>query len=184
MLKLIQGLARCEQEKFYGWRLGMAQIDITGKAEQVSTCLGKSKCTCQILGVEGKNSEGIVCQRLQCMLCPPVPDKEVGETAKASMEWQNLPRIVSHAFSREEIWRYTVQSGDTNPIHQGTHPMVPGLCMAWYLQRVLAISSLHWKVSFHAPVYAGDVWTIVQDARQMVGYVDRKRVCTIRSIKK
>ena len=162
----------------------MVQIDITGSAERVSTYLGKSKCTCQVLGVEGKNSKGIVCQRLQCILCPPVHDKTVGETAKATMGWQNLPCIVSHAFSREEIWRYIVQSGDTNPIHQGMHPIVPGLCMVWYLQRVLAISALHWKASFHAPVYAGDVWTIVQDAKQMVGYVNKKRVCTIRSIKK
>ncbi len=180
MLQLIQGLARCNQEKFYGWRIGAATVDIEKEACCYLSTSEQSRHACRVLTVEGMTKDKAVCQRLQCLVWPPAAEecKEAGTPDIRA--YPNAVYRLQHCFSREEIRQYIVQSGDLNPIHQGERPIVPGLCIAWYVQRTLACPSIHWKISFHRPVYAGEIWTMMQDKKQLIGYVHDKRVCTIR----
>lgn len=61
--------------------------------------------------------------------------------------------------SRQEIDRYQMLSEDSNPIHCGSHAIVPGFLLC---NRVLPLVleqaklPLRWLVRFHVPVYEGE----------------------------
>lgn len=185
MLQLIQGLARCNQEKFYGWRIGAATVDIEKEDGCYLSTNEQYRHGCRIITVMVTTKNKDICQRLQCVIWPPAAgERKVAETDVDMRVYPDTVYRLRHRFSREEIRQYIAQSGDLNPIHQGERPIVPGLCIAWYVQRTLACPSIHWKISFHRPVYAGDILTMMQDKKRITGYVYNKRVCTIRILRK
>lgn len=182
MMPMIRELARCNQALFYGWRIGTVRIDIAGPASHFVSKMTPVRHSCRSIIIQGINENGCMCQYMQCVVCQPK-----AASPKAHPSISDLPagqaRMVLHVFSIEEIQQYCIQSGDNNPIHQGEHPIVPGLYIAWYIQRTLAVSLLHWKVSFHAPVYADDTVTVVQGAGRWCGYVQTHQVFTIQLLR-
>ena len=178
MMSMIRELAKCNQALFYGWRIGMVRIDITGQASHFVSQMAPMRHSCRRITIQGTNENGCICQQMQCVVCQPKEKSSKAHTAAAQLQTGQV-RIVSHAFSKEEIQEYLGQSGDSNPIHHGEHPIVPGLCILWYIQQTLAVSPLHWKTSFHAPVYADDTVTVVQEAGRWYGYVRDHQVFTI-----
>lgn len=181
MMPLIQELAQCDQSLFYGWRIGSVRIDMAGQAARFLSHIAPIRHGCCVITIQGIQEDSCICQQMQCVVCQPRAKSQ--KTHKTmSLYPGGQQRRILHTFSREEIQQYLIQSGDDNPIHQGTHPIVPGLCILWHLQQDLAISSLHWKASFHAPVYAGDTVTVVQEAKRWHGYVRTHRVFTIQLV--
>ena len=67
-------------------------------------------------------------------------------------------------------------TGDENIIHQGEHPVIPGLCMAAWLQQTLRLTELDWRISFLAPVYAGDELAVYAAEQELAAYVGSFKV--------
>ena len=62
-----------------------------------------------------------------------------------------------HVFSAGEVAEFTAQAGDTNVLHRGEHPVVPGLLMLECLladERFRDVSRLQMK--FRQAAFAGD----------------------------
>ena len=60
--------------------------------------------------------------------------------------------------------------------------IVPGLCMAAWLQRELALTELDWRITFVAPVYAGDELCIYRTEGQLAAYVGAINVFVIKEL--
>lgn len=67
--------------------------------------------------------------------------------------------IQRRSFSPGEIMRYTQLSGDRNGIHQGDHPVVPGMLCLLAIEDVLALQDIfcrRFSVQYKRPLYAGE----------------------------
>ena len=80
----------------------------------------------------------------------------------------------------QEVRDYVAYTGDENIIHQGEHPIVPGLCMAAWLQQALQLTELDWRISFLAPVYTGDKLVVYAGEQELAAYVDGFKVFSIK----
>ena len=88
--------------------------------------------------------------------------------------------MARHVFTAQEIADYVAYTGDENIIHKGEHPIVPGLCMAAWLERELQLTELDWKLSFLSPVYAGDELRVYDDGEKLAAYVGAANVFVIK----
>ena len=88
--------------------------------------------------------------------------------------------VARHVFTAQEIADYVAYTGDENIIHKGEHPIVPGLCMAAWLERELQLTELDWKLSFLSPVYAGDELRVYDDGEKLAAYVGAANVFVIK----
>ena len=60
---------------------------------------------------------------------------------------------------------------DTNSIHRGENPVVPGLCMIEHLWRALNKPlPLNWDVKFKMPAFAGEQIDIYKNGASLDGY--------------
>lgn len=67
--------------------------------------------------------------------------------------------IQRRSFSPSEIKRYTQLSGDNNGIHQGDHPVVPGMLCLLVIEDALALRDIfcrRFSVQYKRPFYAGE----------------------------
>ena len=80
----------------------------------------------------------------------------------------------------QEVRDYVAYTGDENIIHQGEHPVIPGLCMAAWLQQALQLTELDWRISFLAPVYAGDELAVYAAEQELAAYVGGFKVFAIK----
>ena len=177
MLELAHKLADSDAKFFGGWVLAGAEVHIHGvaKALQNNVLLAKErKAMIQVLGTE---TDGTIAKELRVFLVlpkqrlgakPAVPTAQTGELAAA------------HSFTPEEIAQYVAYTGDENIIHKGEHPVVPGLCMAAWLQKALQLTELDWRISFLRPVYAGDELRVYAEGKTLSGYVGAANVFVIK----
>ena len=177
MLELAHKLADSDAEFFCGWVLAGAEAHIHGHADVLTNkeLLRKErKCIIQVLGET--RSGGAAKELRVFLLLPkqrlgskePLPEQPQGELA------------AEHCFTVEEIGAYVAFTGDENIIHQGDHPVVPGLCMAAWLQRALRLQELDWRISFLSPVYAGDELKVYRTANELLAYVGAAKVFVIK----
>lgn len=67
--------------------------------------------------------------------------------------------IQRRSFSPGEIRRYTQLSGDRNDIHQGDHPVVPGMLCLLAIEDALALQGIfcrRFSVQYKRPLYASE----------------------------
>lgn len=72
-------------------------------------------------------------------------------------------------FSKSEILSFVSDTGDFNPIHQGEHPVVPGLL----IMEKLILDLMHsFTIRFRTPLYADEPVRLVshKDSGRMDGY--------------
>lgn len=161
MLGLIRGLADCDERFFCGWVLARAEIAVDGAADDYINAAVAQKPRKVVMEVQGRRG-GEVCQRLRTLLVLPrqsLAAKAAGTSFSPAEENSGgLKADIRHVFTQAEIDEYTALSGDDNIIHKAgaVRAVVPGLCMAYFLQRELNLKQLHWIVSFLSPVFAGD----------------------------
>lgn len=161
MLGLIQKLADCDERFFGGWVLACVEIAVDGAADEYINASVSEKGRKAVIEVQGR-SGGVGCQRLRTLLLLPrhsLAAKAAGASIPpAEDNSDGLKADIRHVFTQAEIDDYTALSGDDNIIHKAgaVRAVVPGLCMAYFLQRELNLKQLHWVVSFLSPVFAGE----------------------------
>lgn len=177
MLELAHKLADSDAEFFGGWVLAGAEAHIHGRTDTLTNkeLLRKErKCIIQVLGT-ARNGETV--KELRVFLLLP----KQGLGSKAPLQEQPQGELAAeHCFTVEEVGAYVAFTGDENIIHQGGHPVVPGLCMAAWLQQALRLQELDWRISFLSPVYAGDELKVYRTENELRAYVGAAKVFVIK----
>ncbi len=179
MIELAQELANCDEKFFDGWVLGRAEIQIKDKyvapinfQNEVLLCKNRKA----VIKVTGCDDNGKLQEFLKVFLI--LPEHEL--KTKAPVSEKNTGAVLtSHTFTVQEIDGYTDLSGDKNIIHKNRNPIVPGLCMAWYLQKFLNLDNLHWKVTWLSPVYADDCVNFYRENKMIKAYVGTVNVFVV-----
>lgn len=177
MLELAHKLADSDAKFFGGWVLAGVEAHIHGEAQELTNSVLLAKERKSIIRVLGTTADGSVAKELRVFLV--LPKRELGMKQPEA----SFPRgecVARHVFTAQEIADYVAYTGDENIIHKGAHPVVPGLCMAAWLQKELRLASLDWKLSFLAPVYAGDELRVYADGAKLAAYVGAANVFVIK----
>ncbi|MGM9582552.1 MAG: hypothetical protein ACI3WU_02375 [Phascolarctobacterium sp.] len=176
MLELAHKLADSDSKFFGGWVLAGAEAHIHGRAAELENRVlltKERKCIIQVLGTV----EQQVVKELRVFLV--LPKQQLGSKAKVA-EIPTGKLLVKHVFTVQEVRDYVAYTGDENIIHQGEHPVIPGLCMGAWLQQALQLTELDWRISFLAPVYAGDELALYATEQELAAYVGSFKVFTIK----
>lgn len=177
MLELAHRLADSDAKFFGGWVLAGAEAHIHGVAHELRNNALLAKERKSIIQVLGTAEDGSVSKELRVFLV--LPKHTLG--TKALPEQKPLGELLAqHTFTTQEIDAYVAFTGDENIIHKGAHPIVPGLCMAAWLQKELKLKQLDWRISFLAPVYVGDELKVYTDSNVLNGYVGSTNVFVIK----
>lgn len=64
------------------------------------------------------------------------------------------------SFTLEDVWEFVDSVGDTNPIHQGNQPVVPGLLLMEYIKNKLPTSVKKLELSFRNAIFANEVFKL------------------------
>ena len=179
MLELAHKLAESDTKFFGGWVLAGVEVHIHGQAAELAnkTLLEKErKCIIQVLGTSSGPAPTIV-KELRVFLV--LPKNKLGyKQAPAQKPAGEL--LVRHAFSVQDVRDYVAYTGDENIIHQGNNPIVPGLCMAAWLQQALRLTELDWRISFLSPVYAGEELSVYAGGGELMADVGSSKVFNIK----
>lgn len=173
MLELAHKLADCDPKYFTGgWVLAGVEAHVHGAAARLEniTILEKERRT--VLEVLGTTAFGTKVKSMRVFMVKP---KEI--TAEADNNFQvDFPGklLVEHIFTKAEIDAYVAYTGDENIIHKGEHPIVPGICMACFLQDFMGLRELDWRIAFKAPVYADDKLVVYVKENQLTAYVNER----------
>ena len=176
MLELAHKLADSDSKFFGGWVLAGVEAHIHGLAIELENRVlltKERKCIIQVLGTDQQQ----VVKELRVFLV--LPKQQLGSKDKVA-EVPTGKLLVKHVFSVREVRDYVAYTGDENIIHQGEHPVIPGLCMAAWLQQALRLTELDWRISFLAPVYAGDELAVYAAEQELAAYVGSFKVFTIK----
>lgn len=177
MLELARGLADCDESFFGGWIIAGMEVHLHGASQRLEnrTLLAKKrKCIMQVVGTD---AAGRQVKELCTFLVLPA---SVGSAAKREPVEPTGELLAEHCFSVQEVRDYVAFTGDRNIIHEGEHPIVPGLCMASWLQGELGLTELDWRISFLAPVYTDEELRVFREEKQLVAYVGGARVFSIK----
>lgn len=177
MLELAHKLADSDAKFFGGWVLAGAEAHIHGTAKELANKVLLAKEHKAMIQVLGTAADSSVVKELRVFLV--LPKQKMGaKTAPSAEPEGNL--IATHIFTTQEIAAYVAYTGDENVIHKGEHPIVPGLCMAAWLQKELELCELDWRISFLSPVYAGNELRIYAQGKVLSGYVGAVNVFVIK----
>ena len=176
MLELVHKLADSDSKFFGGWVLAGVEAHIHGQATELENRVLLTKERKFIIQVLGTDQQQVV-KELKVFLV--LPKQQLGSKAKVA-EVPTGKLLVKHVFSVREVRDYVAYTGDENIIHQGEHPVIPGLCMAAWLQQALRLTELDWRISFLAPVYAGDELAVYAAEQELAAYVGSFKVFAIK----
>ncbi|MGM9569245.1 MAG: hypothetical protein ACI3XC_04095 [Phascolarctobacterium sp.] len=180
MLELAHKLADSDRKFFGGWVLAGVEAHIHGAATKLENRMlleKERKCIIQVRGTVLTDSEEQLVKELRVFLVLP-KNKLGSKSAQAEAPVGKL--LVEHVFTVQEVREYVAYTGDKNIIHQGEHPIVPGLCMAAWLQQSLELKELDWRISFLAPVYTGDALKVYATEQELTAYVGSIKVFLIK----
>ena len=171
MLELAHKLADSDRKFFGGWVLAGVEAHIHGQATQLvnNVLLAKErKSIIQVLGTVSTPEGERMVKELRVFLV--LPKAKLG-SKPAAKEEPTGELVLEHSFTVLEVADYVAYTGDENIIHQGEHPIVPGLCMAAWLQQALQLQELDWRISYLRPVYAGDELKVYSSEQELAAYV-------------
>ena len=177
MLELAHKLADSDRKFFGGWVLAGVEAHIHGTATELENRMlleKERKCIIQVAGM-APNQELVKELRVFLVL----PQRQLG-TKPPLQETPTGELVAGHVFTVQEVRAYVAYTGDENIIHRGEHPVVPGLCMAAWLQQALQLQELDWRMSFLAPVYTGDALKIYATEHKLEAFVANSKAFTIK----
>ena len=180
MLELAHKLADSDRKFFGGWVLAGVEAHIHGQATQLvnNVLLAKErKSIIQVLGTVSTPEGERMVKELRVFLV--LPKAKLG-SKPATKEEPTGELVLEHSFTVQEVADYVAYTGDENIIHQGEHPIVPGLCMAAWLQQALQLQELDWRISYLRPVYAGDELKVYSSEQELAAYVQGFKVFSIK----
>ena len=156
------------------------EAHIHGQATQLENRVlleKERKCIIQVRGTTLVAGAEQLVKELRVFLV--LPKNKLG-TKTIEPEAPTGKLLVEHTFTVQEVRDYVAYTGDENIIHQGEHPIVPGLCMAAWLQQALQKQELDWRISFLTPVYTGDELKIYATEQELAAYVGSTKVFLIK----
>ena len=180
MLELAHKLADSDRKFFGGWVLAGVEAHIHGQATQLvnNVLLAKErKSIIQVLGTVSTPEGERMVKELRVFLV--LPKAKLG-SKPATKEEPTGELVLEHSFTVQEVAEYVAYTGDENIIHQGEHPIVPGLCMAAWLQQALRLTELDWRISYLRPVYAGDELKVYSSEQELAAYVQGFKAFSIK----
>ena len=180
MLELAHKLADSDTKFFGGWVLAGVEAHNHGQATQLENRVlleKERKCIIQVRGTSLVAGAEQLVKELRVFLV--LPKNKLG-TKTIDPEAPTGKLLVEHTFTVQEVRDYVAYTGDENIIHQGEHPIVPGLCMAAWLQQALLKQELDWRISFLTPVYTGDELKIYATEQELAAYVGSTKVFLIK----
>lgn len=180
MLELAHKLADSDRKFFGGWVLAGVEAHIHGQATQLvnNVLLAKErKSIIQVLGTVSTPEGERMVKELRVFLV--LPKAKLG-SKPAAQEEPTGELVLEHSFTVLEVADYVAYTGDENIIHQGEHPIVPGLCMAAWLQQALQLQELDWRISYLRPVYAGDELKVYSSEQELAAYVQGFKAFSIK----
>ena len=180
MLELAHKLADSDRKFFGGWVLAGVEAHIHGQATQLvnNVLLAKErKSIIQVLGTVSTPEGERMVKELRVFLV--LPKAKLG-SKPAAQEEPTGELVLEHSFTVQEVADYVSYTGDENIIHQGEHPIVPGLCMAAWLQQALQLQELDWRISYLRPVYAGDELKVYSSEQELAAYVQGFKAFSIK----
>lgn len=180
MLELAHKLADSDRKFFGGWVLAGVEAHIHGQATQLvnNVLLAKErKSIIQVLGTVSTPEGERMVKELRVFLV--LPKAKLG-SKPAAKEEPTGELVLEHSFTVLEVADYVAYTGDENIIHQGEHPIVPGLCMAAWLQQALQLQELDWRISYLRPVYAGDELKVYSREQELAAYVQGFKAFSIK----
>ena len=180
MLELAHKLADSDRKFFGGWVLAGVEAHIHGQATQLvnNVLLAKErKSIIQVLGTVSTPEGERMVKELRVFLV--LPKAKLG-SKPAAKEEPTGELVLEHSFTVLEGADYVAYTGDENIIHQGEHPIVPGLCMAAWLQQALQLQELDWRISYLRPVYAGDELKVYSSEQELAAYVQGFKAFSIK----
>ena len=180
MLELAHKLADSDRKFFGGWVLAGVEAHIHGQATQLvnNVLLAKErKSIIQVLGTVSTPEGERMVKELRVFLV--LPKAKLG-SKPAAKEEPTGELVLEHSFTVQEVADYVAYTGDENIIHQGEHPIVPGLCMAAWLQQALQLQELDWRISYLRPVYAGDELKVYSREQELAAYVQGFKAFSIK----
>ena len=180
MLELAHKLADSDRKFFGGWVLAGVEAHIHVQATQLvnNVLLAKErKSIIQVLGTVSTPEGERMVKELRVFLV--LPKAKLG-SKPAAKEEPTGELVLEHSFTVLEVADYVAYTGDENIIHQGEHPIVPGLCMAAWLQQALQLQELDWRISYLRPVYAGDELKVYSSEQELAAYVQGFKAFSIK----
>ena len=180
MLELAHKLADSDRKFFGGWVLAGVEAHIHGQATQLvnNVLLAKErKSIIQVLGTVSTPEGERMVKELRVFLV--LPKAKLG-SKPAAKEEPTGELVLDHSFTVQEVADYVAYTGDENIIHQGEHPIAPGLCMAAWLQQALQLQELDWRISYLRPVYAGDELKVYSREQELAAYVQGFKAFSIK----
>ena len=180
MLELAHKLADSDRKFFGGWVLAGVEAHIHGEATKLANHVlltKERKSIIQVLGTITTAAGEQMVKELRVFLV--LPKQKLG--SKPAICEQPVDKLlIKHCFTKQEVRDYVAYTGDENIIHQGEHPIVPGLCIASWLQKALQLCELDWRISYLRPVYTGDELMIYATEQELTAYVDGFKVFNIK----
>ena len=170
MLELAKALAVCDDSFYGGWIMAGVEAHIKGRAVHYDNKLLLNKKTKSIFEVKGTTAFGTETKSLRVFLVMP---QAGASTATQEAEFPGK-LLLKHIFTKAEVDEYVAYTGDENIVHKGPKPLVPGLCMAAYLQQAFGLEQLDWRIAFKSPVYAGDELVVYTKEGQITAFVGER----------
>ena len=172
MLQLAKALANNDAKFFGGWIVAGVEAHIKGNAVRFANKTVLSKAHKAVLDVEGTSAFGSLLKKLRVFLV--LPTEASAAKPPVSSELPQGRVLFAHYFTEEEVATYTAYTGDENIIHKGPRPIVPGLCMAVFLQEQLGLDRLDWRISFLNTVRTGELVSFYLADKEIKAYVDKQ----------
>lgn len=161
MINLIHNTCLWGQRQFDGWMITKARYCVLKKGPPVSydTRQKKSYSRYALLETAAYDSQGSLCQFLEIFLMDTGASVHSAPTGRSAPTGPFLPFTgTSIRFTTGGLRQFLADSGDTNSIHYGSAPVVPGL---WILSRLKDLycrdlKAMELSIRFLHPVHTGE----------------------------
>lgn len=165
MLELARELSGLKGERYMGaeiaellWCRGLAE----GSREPLSVLSERHG----VLVVEVRGSEETL-KVTMLLRRPGQPGPTSAMRNEGGISEEIKEHAVWHVFSKKEISEFVEKAGDRNPLHQGAHPVVPGLLL---LERLLEDAAFRecdgMQLRFRHPAFAEEPLWVVPLAKE------------------
>lgn len=172
MLKLIRALSEYNGPTYDGAVMARAALKVQ-RLDEDGYAVRPVKLAPPRMGIMEAYKKGDASLTVT-LLRPVVRAGEMPETVPQG------EKEMSFVIDIPEINAYLEAVDDTNSIHRGEHPVVPGLCMIERLWRELGKPlPLNWDVKFKMPAFAGEVIDVYKNGSALEGYCGGRELFTV-----
>lgn len=163
MLALIRAASAYKSHDLIGKYIAKAELHIKKEPQTAAADIIQTRRNLAVLHAAGEGSE---------LILYLMNKNDVGKdkSKKSEIPSDAVPLIISN----KDITDYLIYSGDTNPIHTGDKPVVPGLLI---LEKILPPENINAQVRFYEPVYAGDILYVSKNKNTAVVLNDNGVIC-------